>query len=373
METAGHLEAGRSFLASGLWERARESFAASLSEVETAEALDGLASAEWWLCDARSSVEHRARAHELYRRAGAQVRAARTAVDLSIAWLVNLGNGAAAAGWLARAESALREAEASECGAEAGALRGWTVLMRGYMEPDGGRARALLETALARARSVKDIDLELVALSDLGVALVDAGEVEAGEAARVAGELEELARALGQPYPSALAAAAEGRLAVAAGRHDEAVARFDLALERIAELGLPLDAARIRLDLARVLAGSDPALAVSEATAALRGFDALGAAADADAAAALLRGLGVAGRAAPRQPGTLTKREEEVLRLLGMGLSNREIADRLFISRKTAGHHVSRVLAKLGLRNRAEAAAYAVRHPAGEVRRRPFR
>ena len=50
-----------------------------------------------------------------------------------------------------------------------------------------------------------------------------------------------------------------------------------------------------------------------------------------------------------------------MLELIGAGLSNPEIGDRLYITRKTVEHHVGNLLAKLGLRNRAEAAAYVTR------------
>ena len=74
-----------------------------------------------------------------------------------------------------------------------------------------------------------------------------------------------------------------------------------------------------------------------------------------------MRSLGSHERPTQRTVGGLTKREAEVLVLLGHGLTNPEIADRLYISRKTVEHHVSRLLAKLGLRSRAEAAVYATR------------
>jgi len=141
-----------------------------------------------------------------------------------------------------------------------------------------------------------------------------------------------------------------------AGEHEEAVRRFTA-------LHLPYEAARARLDLATEQAATNSPLALATARAARDGFERLGALPDADRAAALLRGLGVAGRTAPRgERDGLTAREAEVLRLIAAGLSNAEIAERLVIAPKTAEHHVSRVLAKLGVRNRTDAAAYALRH-----------
>jgi DNA-binding NarL/FixJ family response regulator len=53
-----------------------------------------------------------------------------------------------------------------------------------------------------------------------------------------------------------------------------------------------------------------------------------------------------------------------VLSLLGLGLSNPEIGKRLFISPKTVEHHVGKILAKLGLKGRAAAAAYVIKQGA---------
>ena len=57
----------------------------------------------------------------------------------------------------------------------------------------------------------------------------------------------------------------------------------------------------------------------------------------------------------------LTAREEEVLRLVADGRSNSQIAETLFISRKTASVHVSNILSKLGVSSRVQAAAVAHR------------
>ncbi len=149
---------------------------------------------------------------------------------------------------------------------------------------------------------------------------------------------------------------------LAADADAEAEQALEDAARRFAAEGLRLDAARSRLELARFLARAGSPAAADVAASARSELDALGADRDADAAAALMRSLGVKAPAGPRRRGDLSRRETEVLRLLGEGLSNAEIAERLFISPKTAEHHVSRIYARLGVRSRAEAAAWAARN-----------
>jgi DNA-binding CsgD family transcriptional regulator len=153
-----------------------------------------------------------------------------------------------------------------------------------------------------------------------------------------------------------------GRVAAAGGDLPTAVTELEAAVACFAALRFPLEEARARLALARARAAERSPLALAGARAARDAFERLGARRDADEAAALLRELGAAGRTAIRGArDELTAREREVLGLVVAGLSNAEIAERLVIAPKTAEHHVGRVLAKLGVRSRAEAAANAVR------------
>jgi ATP/maltotriose-dependent transcriptional regulator MalT len=537
------LEAGDSALAAGRWEEARAAFGTALEQGETGHAHQGLATALWWLGDNEGSVAEATKAYSLFRRSGEVEAAVQCALWLGIAYKANFANSAAANGWIARADRLLEPLQQ-------GPLHGFAWVVRAYRMSDLDGAEALTRRALTLARETGDVDLELGALSQLGLILVGQGETAAGfalideamaavlggerssldtvvytccdmlVACEVANDVERAAqwcraaddfvKAYGCPFlhgecricygsvlavkgrwaeaereldvglrltedacpalhdralsrladlrvrqgrledaahllaqvsrtveaeseaavanaalllargdaPSAshllamrlrnveehrirlcgaldvyvdallvagdvdaavaaaerlshaasvtssehlaaLADRARGRLALAQGDDRAAVTHLEAALRTWSRLEVPFDAARTRFDLARALITVLPDLAIEHGRRALETFDELGASAEADRVAAFLRAHGVVGRVGPKRAGMLTLREQEVLRLLAAGLSNPEIAERLHISRKTAAHHVSSVLAKLNLRNRTEAAAHA--------------
>lgn len=186
------------------------------------------------------------------------------------------------------------------------------------------------------------------------------------EATRCARGLQEVADAAGHVPALGLAALSLARVAVAEGDGEEATARYAAAMEAFADAELPCELATAQLELAHLLARDQAEVARAEARSAMAGFRRLGSRQGADAAAALLRTLGDRGGRGTRPgAGRLTPRQTEVLALLAEGCSNDVIAERLFISPRTAEHHVSNILAELGLTRRAEATAYALRHGIG--------
>jgi DNA-binding NarL/FixJ family response regulator len=163
------LHAGTTALADGRWAEARSAFEAVLATADLPRAHDGLAEALWWLGEPQAALVHRERAFVGFRRAGQDTAAAAAALETCIVHLINFGNGAAAGGWLARAESL--------AGAD---LQGWTCLIRAFMVADADEACALMRRCIDTGRQTGDVDLELSARSDLGGRLVAAGRIADG-------------------------------------------------------------------------------------------------------------------------------------------------------------------------------------------------
>jgi DNA-binding CsgD family transcriptional regulator len=222
---------------------------------------------------------------------------------------------------------------------------------------DTAVASALLHRRLAQVAEGSLLGAPLLAL------LVDVqlAQGDRAAAAATATRLKSLAGGTTWPRTHALADLVAGRTETDDDRARELLGSATAAYDR---LRMPLDAARARLALAEVSAEAQPEVALHEARLAFESFDGAGATALADRAAAVVRALGGPARTGPKAIGLLTKREREVLALLGEGLTNAEVAARLYISTKTAEHHVGNVLSKLHLRGRAGAAAFAQRHAA---------
>jgi ATP/maltotriose-dependent transcriptional regulator MalT len=169
------------------------------------------------------------------------------------------------------------------------------------------------------------------------------------------------------PEPVAFEAVCVAELARAEARSDPAA--WDAAAARFAALGEPFEQAYARWRQGEALiAGAGDADA---ARSALREAAGIAAALPAPLLAAEIEGLARRARvpldAAADRPAEdvdrfgLTQRERAVLALVTEGRTNREIGEALFISDKTASVHVSRILAKLGVRSRVEAATAAHR------------
>jgi DNA-binding CsgD family transcriptional regulator len=238
------------------------------------------------------------------------------------------------------------------------------------MYPEAARTVAALHLARGDPALAAEVcDRALTELDPMGTSAaplwallvdIDLARDDLAGAATAVERLVQISERHPSHYIRATAALARGRLCLAEGSGD-AKSCLNEALSGFARAQMPVDLAGVRLELASALAHDQPEVALAEATKALDSFEKLRAARQADAAAALLRELGGPARTGPKGRDVLTRREAEVLELLRLGLSNPEISDRLFISRKTVEHHVGNVLNKLGLRTRAEAAAYASR------------
>lgn len=214
-------------------------------------------------------------------------------------------------------------------------------------------AAALIKQALRQIGADRVRAIPLLAL----LADVELGRANLDAARKCAQEAAAMSDAVGAPQLIAQAALVLGRVHGAEGDGVAAAADYEAGLRAVTSTDNLLIRAALHLDLARTLATIDPAAAVAEGQAAFAIFGRLDAP-EAEQCIGLLRRLGVTVIAvpvvAPSPLSQLSPREREVLTLVGQGMTNPEIATRLFISPKTAEHHVSSILSKLGLRSRVE-------------------
>jgi DNA-binding CsgD family transcriptional regulator/predicted negative regulator of RcsB-dependent stress response len=210
--------------------------------------------------------------------------------------------------------------------------------------------RVMAERAPARRRAeVLDAAIEIrLSCGDLATAR------------KAADELRAMAAGAPSDWLRAMAAEDSGAVLLAEGEPQQALGSFRDALIFWHELGAPYEAARVRMrigEACRAVGDCDGArLEWAGATRVFREFGAARALAHVESLTQSLPAT------TSTQPGSLTPRELEVLRLVAKGKSNRLIARELRISEKTVARHISNIFTKLDLPSRSAATAYAFTH-----------
>ena len=231
--------------------------------------------------------------------------------------------------------------------------------------------------AAAALAAARDTPLEVIAATDALAELDPAkGGLEPGflswpfrraeafvavdrlaEAADLLDTLADLARDRGRR--SALASISRSLAAVraAAGDHASAVATYEEGLALCDQMRMPFEKALVHLSYGTHLRRQKKRkLAAGQLQVAIGHFSYLGARPYRERAEEELAACGLSPRRRQPGPQNLTPREQAVGRLVASGLTNPEIAERLFLSVKTVEYHLGNVFAKLGVRNRAELA-----------------
>jgi ATP/maltotriose-dependent transcriptional regulator MalT len=212
---------------------------------------------------------------------------------------------------------------------------------------DVASARTAIQRAVSEASERWDRPKLLAAYVEI---MLRAGDVPAARDA--ADELRGIAELFDTSYVAAMSARASGAVLLADGETQQALALLRRGCTIWQTLQVPYELARCRVlhGLGCRELGDDEGARMQLSTARSE-FRRLGAAVDATMTPT-----------AVKVSGALTVRELEVLRLVAKGMPNRAIADHLGLREKTIARHLSNIFAKLELRSRAAATAYAYEH-----------
>jgi DNA-binding NarL/FixJ family response regulator len=223
---------------------------------------------------------------------------------------------------------------------------------------DPQRALALAERAL-RQTPAHIVIQRAPALEALIAAAVDCDDWPRAHAALA--ELKRVADAVDTAPLRAAVNLAQGILAAATGNQEQARRQLEDAVDGFERSGAPFETAEARLALSKSLTAlGRTAEAAEEARLALERLRELGVNAEAREVWGRMGPAPHASRQTPAIP-EISPREREVLRCVAEGLTNRQIAARLFVSEHTIHRHITSILRKLDLPTRTAAAAHALR------------